>query len=223
MTKKNRITISIILFSVIAIFDLYAVLIKNSTLELVFKPLLMVSLVLLYLSAVAKPKLIFVFALFFSFLGDVLLLNKGDFFLYGLAAFLITHILYIKIIAQLLEKDITTKMISSSVPFLLFFIGVFYLIYSNLGSMLFPVLVYGVVIATFGAISLLNYREFQSRSNFYLLFGAILFILSDSFIAINKFYHEEVYFHFVIMFTYIIAQFLICYAMVLKPKVSVTS
>ncbi|PQJ23512.1 hypothetical protein BSU00_04900 [Tenacibaculum sp. SG-28] len=183
----------------------------------------MVSLVLLYLTAVDKPKLIFVSALFFSFLGDVLLLNKGDFFLYGLAAFLITHILYIKIIAQFLEKEITTKMISSSVPFLLFFIGVFYLIYSNLGSMLFPVLIYGIVIATFGAISLLNYREFQSKPNFYLLFGAILFILSDSFIAINKFYHEEVYFHFFIMLTYIIAQFLICYAMVLKRKVPITS
>ncbi len=218
MTKRNRITIGTILFFVIAIFDLYAVLTHNRTLEVIFKPLLMVSLVLFYLSTVDKPKLIFVFALFFSFLGDVLLLNKGDFFLFGLAAFLVTHILYIKIIAQFLDKEITTKMISSSIPFLLFFLGLFYLIYSNLESMWFPVLVYGIVIATFGAVSLLNYREWNSNSNLYLFIGAVLFILSDSLIAINKFYHQELYFNFFIMLTYSIAQYLICYAMILKSK-----
>ncbi|MBL4643249.1 MAG: hypothetical protein JKY44_06630, partial [Flavobacteriaceae bacterium] len=45
---------------------------------------------------------------------------------------------------------------------------------------------------------------------------AILFILSDSLIALNKFYEPNELYGVTIMITYIFAQFLICKAMIVK-------
>ena len=93
-----------------------------------------------------------------------------------------------------------------------------YLIYSNLGEMLIPVAVYGITISTFGSVALLNYRNEKSTENLWLLVGALLFILSDSLIALNKFYEPHDIYGVSIMITYILAQFLICKAMIVKTN-----
>jgi uncharacterized membrane protein YhhN len=64
----------------------------------------------------------------------------------------------------------------------------------------------------------LNYRKEQSTENLWLLIGAILFIFSDSLIAVDKFYQPNEIYGVSIMITYILAQFLICKAMIVKTN-----
>lgn len=219
MTKQTKITIATALFFIAAIADVWAVITKNESVEIVVKPLLMMLLALVYLSSVKKPNFWFVLGLFFSFLGDSFLLFSGaNYFMFGLAAFLLAHVVYIKITVGYLENELTVKMISSAIPFVLFFIGLLYVIYDNLGDMLLPVIVYGITISTFGSVALLNYRNERSTENTWLLVGALIFIISDSLIAINKFYEPSEFYGVSIMITYILAQFLICKALVLKSK-----
>lgn len=218
MTKQTKITIASVLFLLVAIADVYAVITQNKVIEMIFKPLLMTTLVVVYLLSVKKPNFWFVSGLFFSFWGDVFLLDKEAFFVFGLGSFLLAHVIYIKITTGFLQKDLTAKMITSAIPFVLLFGCLLYLIYDNLEEMLIPVIVYGVTIATFGASALLNYRQEKSMANSWLLLGAIIFIASDSLIALNNFYAAKHLFDIAIIVLYIISQYLICKAMIAKNE-----
>ncbi|WP_431165570.1 lysoplasmalogenase [Tenacibaculum halocynthiae] len=218
MTKQTKITIASVLFLLVAIADVYAVITQNKVIEMIFKPLLMTTLVVVYLLSVKKPNFWFVSGLFFSFWGDVFLLDKESFFVFGLGSFLLAHVIYIKITTGFLQKDLTAKMITSAIPFVLLFGCLLYLIYDNLEEMLIPVIVYGVTIATFGASALLNYRQEKSMANSWLLLGAIIFIASDSLIALNNFYAAKHLFDIAIIVLYIISQYLICKAMIAKNE-----
>lgn len=219
MTKQIKITLASVLFFIAAMLDIWAVITKNESVEVIVKPLLMMLLVVVYLVSVKKPNFWFVLGLFFSFLGDSFLLFSGaNYFMFGLAAFLLAHVVYIKITVGYLQSELTVKMISSAVPFVLFFVLLLVVVYDNLGEMLLPVVVYGITISTFGSVALLNYRSERSTENTWLLIGALIFIVSDSLIALNKFYEPSEFYSISIMITYILAQFLICKSMVLKAR-----
>lgn len=218
MTKQTKITVASIVFLVVAITDVYAVITQNKTIEMIFKPLLMTSLAVVYLVSVKKPSFWLLSALFFSFWGDVFLLDKANFFVFGLASFLVAHVVYIKITTSFLYKDSAVRILTSAIPFVLLFVGLLGLIYNNLGDMLLPVIVYGVAISTFGTAALLNYRQQKTTANTWLLLGAILFIASDSLIALNNFYMPKPLFNIAIIVLYIVSQYLIVKAIIAKEK-----
>ena len=218
MSKKNKITIASIVFLLIAIADVYAVITQNKSVEMVFKPLLMTSLVIVYLLSVKKANFWLISALFFSFWGDVFLLDKANYFVFGLASFLIAHLMYIKMTSQFLVKPPFLKIIKAAIFFVILFLGILFLIKDNLGEMLVPVLVYGVAISAFGTCTLLNYQQKKSTVNIGLLLGAILFIASDSLIALNNFYKPEIFFDIAIVVLYIVSQYLIVKTMIAKNE-----
>ena len=83
-----------------------------------------------------------------------------------------------------------------------------------LGAMQVPVFVYGAVICIFGYIAFLHYVKRQTALAGVLVVGSLLFIVSDSLLAINKFYYKQVGFDEIIIITYILAQYSICKFMV---------
>ncbi|MFK8061110.1 MAG: lysoplasmalogenase [Polaribacter sp.] len=218
MTKKVKIISTSILFLIVVIIYLSGLLLDNKTLTFFTKPFITISLVLVYLVSVKKASFWYVSALFFSFWGDTFLLFNDDFFLFGLVSFLIAHILYIKISSGYLKKTPTNKIIFSAIPFVLAFGSVFYVINDSLGDMFIPVIIYGIVISTFGKLTFLNYIQEKNTENLWLFLGGVIFIISDSLLAINKFYEAKEIYGVCIMITYIVAQYLICKAMIAKSK-----
>ncbi len=216
MTKQIKTTIASIVFLLLAITDVYAVITQNKSLEMIFKPLLMTTLVVVYLVSVKKPDFWLISALFFSFWGDVFLLDKANYFVFGLASFLLAHVMYIKMTTQFLTNKAVSKIVLAAISFVLLFTGLLFLIFDNLGEMLVPVIVYGITIATFGASTLLNYQQEKSTANTWLLLGALLFIASDSLIALNNFYQPKHLFDVSIIILYVVSQYLIVKAMVAK-------
>ncbi|MCD8447886.1 lysoplasmalogenase [Tenacibaculum finnmarkense] len=211
--------IASIIFLIIAILDVYAVITQHKSLEIICKPLLMTSLVIVYLVSLKKGEKAnfwLVSALFFSFWGDVFLLDKTNYFVFGLGSFLVAHIMYIKMTANFLKKTAVIQIVKSAVIFVALFVTIFLLIKDNLGEMLVPVLVYGTAISGFGTCALLNYQQEKSTENTVLLLGAILFIASDSGIALNNFYSPTHFFDIAIIILYVLAQFLIVKAILLR-------
>ena len=94
-------------------------------------------------------------------------------------------------------------------PFLLFYSVLISVLAPNLNDLLIPVMVYGIAISIFGTVAFLNYLADKSSLSMTLLQGAILFILSDSMIALNKFHEQQAFYPVTIMLTYIMAQYLI--------------
>lgn len=214
--SPKRITIITLLFLLISILEVYGTIMNSKLLEFTFKPLLMVALATLYLISVKKPNFWFVSALFFSFWGDVLLLFPEKYFIGGLVSFLITHIIYIKLIRGFFTTVKTKTVIYAAIPFVVYFSLIVLLIKENLGELLIPVIVYGIAISIFGTVALLNYIKNKATENSWLLIGALLFILSDSIIAINEFYFSASVLQVFIMITYIVSQYLICKAIIIK-------
>lgn len=219
MNKTANIKIATFLFLSVVLINVFAVIFNNNTLEIVFKPLIMISLGLLYFISVKKIDFWFVSALFFSLLGDIFLLNKQNYFVFGLASFLITHIIYLKISVGFLQKQLTYKIILASVPFIALFIWILYLIFNNLKNLLIPVLSYGIVLVAFGTSALLNYLQKKMPISTNLLLGALLFIASDSLIALNNFYLPKHLFSILLILFYMSSQYFICKAMINKNDI----
>ncbi|PQJ81360.1 lysoplasmalogenase [Polaribacter glomeratus] len=217
MTKQTKTTIASSIFLAVVVLHILGVL-TNDFLAFISKPFIITTLVIIYLVSVKKPNFWYVSALFFSFWGDVLLLFKDQFFLFGLASFLLAHILYIKIVAEFIKKISLQKVFVVCLPFVVFLFSFLYLLKDNLGEMTIPVIIYGIVICSFGVISLLNYSQEKSTVNLWLFLGTIIFIISDGLIAVHKFINPNEIYQICIMLTYIIAQYLICKAIIAKTS-----
>ena len=208
--KSSNITKTLtLLFFTVSVIDIIGVASNNFLMQTIFKPMIIPSLIALYYFTSDKKNNWYLIALVFSFLGDVLLMDKNNLFLYGIVAFLLTQILYISIIVRQMQKP------SNFHKYLYAFLFVNYVVYlmtllkPNLGDFFYPVLVYGIAISVFGLVATLNYVSKRARPALYLMLGAMLFIASDSMIALNKFHFAQAFYPVAIMITYILAQYLI--------------
>jgi uncharacterized membrane protein YhhN len=107
------------------------------------------------------------------------------------------------------KNSILTNRIWLLIPVIIYGLILIFYLYNDLAKMRLPVILYAAVILTMlsGAI---NRREKVNRKSYYLvLAGAILFVISDSSIAVNKFSHQFESSGIVIMATYVVAQYLI--------------
>jgi uncharacterized membrane protein YhhN len=85
--------------------------------------------------------------------------------------------------------------------------------------MLLPVIIYGLTISTFGTVSLIDFLNKKSKTAMLMFLGAIFFMISDSLLAINKFYNPAHILEIIVMATYVTAQYLIFKSMVITSKV----
>lgn len=199
----------------------------------IFKPLLMPLLMLwYYLQTKAKHKFdkILLVSLFFSWWGDNFLMPgifKTDInFLLGLASFLVAHILYIYAFTITPGQN---QGILRSKPYLaLLLIPVvvgllFYLTTQNtdaFNEMKIPVIVYATVIMFMVLAAINRYGNVPMESFKWVLVGAVLFMISDSLIALSRFsplFENMQWFpRFGIMSLYAAGQFLIAKGCVLQ-------
>jgi uncharacterized membrane protein YhhN len=213
----NKIKVFFLVFVLVSIIDIIGIIFKIPMVIFVFKPLILSSLLVLYLLSVVLWNKMYILALIFSFLGDIFLLFSGElFFILGLISFLIAHILFIKIVVGSIQKTSILKIIVSTIPFLILFILFLFILKDSFGELLIPVIIYGITISIFGITSLIYYSEEKSTGALLMLFGALVFIISDSVLAINKFYLPTLYFEITIMLTYVLSQYFIYKSMILK-------
>lgn len=201
-------------------------LIDANLLRYTTKPLLMPVLIGIFMLSVDKNfklKNTFVIALLFSCLGDVALMfvpQNENFFLLGLAAFLITHILYIIAFVKIGNKAGFVKRTPLALtPLIIYFVALIAWLYPHLISDLkIPVVVYALTIALMVVFALNNYRSIPDKAFWNHLMGATLFVLSDSLIAINAFIQPIAFAGVFIMILYVAGQYLITKGFVVFSK-----
>lgn len=197
------------IFLLVSLIDIIAILNNSSLWQTIAKPLIIPALLAYYITSSKSKNKVYIVALIFSFAGDVLLLDKSNLFLFGIGAFLITQVLYVYLFSRGLGNSSPANKILAGIPFLVYFIVLVTVLKPGLQDFFIPVLVYGLAISLFGTVALLNYLIKRDVISLRLFAGAVLFILSDSLIAFNKFHHERSSYPVIIMITYIVAQYLI--------------
>ncbi|NLP58209.1 lysoplasmalogenase [Lutibacter sp. B1] len=215
----SKIKIATFLFFLFSVLDVAGIIFNNQTLIHFSKPFILLSLIVMYVLKVDKKYKLYILALLLCFLGDVFLMYKGEmYFIVGLVSFLLAHFLFIKIVLNRIQNSTLLKVIISTIPFLLFLLTLILTLKNSLGDMLLPVIVYGLTISIFGMVSLLDYLNTTSAKSLFMFLGALVFIISDATLAINKFYHSTHLFEVLVMVTYILAQYLIFRSMILESK-----
>lgn len=204
----------------VSLGELVAVAISAERLQWVFKPLIMLVLGTYYYTQSTQPISLtksVMAAIVFSWIGDVSLMFQGKnelYFMVGLGAFLIAHICYVMAYSQHIEKKEGAGLhgiqkFRFSLPIVLAGTGLITILYAHLGVFKIPVAVYAIVLMVMTLQALFRYGYTNTVSFWFVFVGAILFMISDSMIAVNKFLVPFELAGLAIMSTYILAQFLI--------------
>lgn len=207
-----------LLQSFLAFGFIYVILLltENDTLTWYLKPLLLPFLFF----AVARSdsfetKKWLLAALLFSWIGDCILMfaDKGEqYFIFGLVAFLIAHILFIILFTKQKSAHISFKKSLFWLGCLcavLYLAGMLWFLIPVLGDLTFPVTVYALIITIMLKMAMKGSFDWYGDSKYEVLLGAAFFVISDSILAINKFHSPIESASYSIMITYLIAQFCI--------------
>lgn len=211
---KNVIFFKIyIAFSTIYLLILY---LGYESLDCFLKPALIPLLILgVYFSKKFRTQNILLTALLFSWIGDVVLLFADIaeiYFILGLVSFLLSHLLYL----VLFNKQIKEKIKRNAVIFMIgsiligcYLIGMLSVLLPSLGDLKIPVVVYASIISIMLLFAYNGLLIWKKPANQYVFFGALFFVISDSILALNKFHTPIKKSSFIIMLTYLVAQYLI--------------
>ncbi len=177
--------------------------------RLVTKPLLLI--LLMGHIAMENPKPALFFTALFALLGDVFLMlpDSALYFQLGLGSFLIMQLSYIRLFAKQASEEAWVPAHARK-PLA----GVIIYVFSFL-AFLNPHLVSGMKIpVTLYAFALGAMLYFAVRlRNQQIVWGAFLFVVSDSVLAFGKFYYSFPGISTVVMSTYIVAQLLLISAL----------
>ena len=224
MQRKTSLLLHVLL-AIIVVIELTGRFTDNINLEYAVKPLIMIWMAVYFLifrtkKAFTAPVLI---AFFFSWCGDNLLMFSGKnelFFYAGVGGFFFAQLSYIYTFATFSEyggKGYLQKHKITALFFIAYVAGIYYLLYPNLEGMMRPIiLVYALSLIGMSMMALNRQSRVSHRSYLLVFIGSILFVLSDSMIALNKFYMEFYQAGFWIMLTYIAAQYLILRGLILE-------
>lgn len=215
--------LSLIVFFAAVAGVILSEIIHNELLFWITKPLILISLLTHYYFSIPSHNRsgLLLIALQMSLLGDILLMSPNQ-FIAGLIAFLAAHIVYIFAYRQHQGEETENSLyglhkIRMSFPIILAGTGLVVILFPKLGDLRLPVLVYATVITVMTLTALFRYGRTTSESFWLVFIGAVLFMISDSILAINKFLSPVEYAGIYIMLTYSLAQYLIVKGLMKHP------
>ncbi len=185
-------------YALLSIADVLSLWFQWPGLHSIFKPLLMPALAITYLwycrHHIQRPNNLLLLTLGLAWIGDILLLfthfNTG-FFLGGLTAFLLMQCAYAWLFFRHAPRSNTKILRLGIIAFAILDFVTILMVYlwPALGNMHLPVLVYALAINVMLFAACYNGLNRSSRHHFsgMGILGALLFVLSDSILAIQHF------------------------------------
>ena len=179
-------------------------------LHLVTKPLT-TGLIIAVAAAAAAPvpaayKTLVLTGLIFSLLGDVALMFPEKWFTAGLVAFLAAQASYILAFKPLPGHPVSP---ATFLPFVLFGLLMFFLLAPKLGPMKLPVFIYIAAITLMAGFAAARFIDRGGTKPLLAFVGAVLFLISDSVLAYDRFARKVPGARVIILGTYFPAQLLI--------------
>lgn len=223
-TKTNPYYWLILVFLILCSINLSAEFFHQRWLIYLSKPLL-VSILSIYFYLNAPNNFFSRYLLLgfiFSVGGDTLLMFNENasggqlFFIFGLSSFLVAHLMYL--IAFMIfperEKGILYQKPWLFLFFLFYLIGNILFLWPHLPKVIdIAVVIYCICIIGMATAAFNLWNRVERSILIWLLLGVILFVISDSLIALNKFTPFAAYIplpRLSIMITYLASQLLIC-------------
>lgn len=212
-----------VLFILIGIIELVSQVIRPSfpVLHLIAKPMVMISLLIFYLQKQRQRHYLAIGwmlgAIIGSLLGDIFLMFEGKWwFILGLGSFLVAHVCYVFVFRNSTRREGEMSLIKRKpwavVPFLIYAVLLILVLWPLPQGLAIPIIVYALVISVMALMALNRWKQAPEFSFGLVFMGAMLFILSDSLIAVDRFGPDQLTIPgipLLIMVTYMLAQYLI--------------
>lgn len=207
----------LVLYVVVGALDVIGEAASLDLLVVAAKPLL-VPLLAAWLVATARRQAVrspltwLLAGLGFAWLGDLALMADGNlFFALGLVGFLAMQACYILAFTRVPGPGLVRAWKVALVPFIAYWIGMNLLVWPGAGTMRIPVLVYSAVLLAMAAAALDLVLRVPRPLGWRVFWGAALFVVSDSLIAVTAFgpLESSPGLSAAVMSTYIAAQALI--------------
>ena len=210
-----------LLFTGIVLLDLFIGSFGYDPYRFLTKPLILISLIIYFgYRGRHLPQSVYflmLLALFFSLLGDIFLLYDS-LFLIGLVSFLTAHLLYASLFLKRCRRKPDGTFWSATTLLFIYGATLFFVLKDTLGELQLPVIVYivgilGMAVSAYGRKGSVNTKSFAL-----VFLGALLFVASDSILALNKFMLPLPLSHFFVMGTYAAAQYFIVAGILKEEK-----
>ncbi len=176
----------------------------------IFKPLTMIFIITIAVLAKEPPSRRYKFAiiagLLFSMIGDIFLMLPMDLFIAGLLSFLVAQIIYTY--AFRTGRPLRIKILAM-LPFIIYGVVIYMILLPGLSGLAIPVAVYVIVILTMAWQAWDQWDDVRARWALLAFIGAVLFVISDSILALNKFGEPFAAARALTLTTYFSAQWLI--------------
>ena len=200
-----------ILVLLAAVVTITAEILGAQTLVYFTKPLILVLIIAIAFFSYDPPSRLYkwtiIIGLLFSLIGDILLMLPQDLFLWGLISFAVAQLFYT---GAFIGDGGFYRNLRSAVPFLLYGVFMAALLWTDLGDMRIPALVYLVIILVMAWQGYGHWRQTQQTRSRLAFIGVLLFVASDSFLAVNRWLYDfEDLAPILILGTYYAAQWLI--------------
>lgn len=185
-----------------------------NAMAMIAKPFIMFLLFIWTLQVLPRPNpragKLLVVGIAFAWMGDVLLMVDGDlFFLLGIAGFFGMQVFYIWAFLTIRGEHLLRRRPAALIPFAAYWILMNAIM--SPGALRVPVLLYSIVLVGMSATALDLIPRLPRPLGWQLFGGSVLFVISDSLIAVKAFGSLEIgnWQGVAVMVTYVIAQFLI--------------
>lgn len=191
-----------------------------------FKPLIMLSLLFWTRDYLKTYQWLWI-GMWFGLGGDIFLMIRGkDLFVAGLSSFLVMQILYIVAFSKTLtpegKKELRNIWWRRALPFAVYGLSFLAILHQPIAGntaskgLWVPVVAYSMCLCSMGVAAAFRKGSVNDGSYSWVLVGAVLFILSDSTIALNKFLQHFEASSLLVMTTYAAAQWLIVWGIAKK-------
>lgn len=204
--KSKYVTAAIIFCALFAIAGSYGW--PDQKLHTIFKPATTILILFVALNTPpGKYKILITIGMLFSLMGDIFLMLPSDQFLIGLICFLITHICYI---VAFLSDSQFGRPIWPYVLLGVIAIAIFELLSGGINAaMKLPVAIYAAALSLMTAQALARNLQKKNTGSMLAAIGAILFLISDTTLAYDRFVIGFTAARAIILSTYYAAQYLI--------------
>jgi uncharacterized membrane protein YhhN len=183
------------------------------------KPFLLILVLIYYLLATDSPSIMLIIALSLSWIGDVLIMTKGNkWFISGGTMFLFSHIFFAAAcLLNIVKVDFNPKFLILIIPVSCVYIAISILtsrsIKANLSKKMFVLMLLYLFFNTFTNIcALVQLLILKSPGALVTYIGAVLFFVSDCSLYLVRYHkNENIIFkrHFTVMLTYVLGELLI--------------
>lgn len=213
------------LFVISSAVHLYHSWKDDSKKRAITKPMLLIFLLLYYIFAAKNPSWILVAALATSWLGDVLLIPKGNaWFTAGGISFLISHLTFIAVYVPSIDFTAVKWyiVIPAAAVYLAIALKIILSVKKNTPKiMVVPMYLYLIANSTMNIFALMQLLTNMSLAALIAYIGAVFFFASDCTLFLVRYHdNKDIIYkrHFTVMLTYLLGEFLITLGILLMLK-----